>query len=454
LQILLDRVLLSRDRSDAVAAALGGGVLIWAPMLLFQYTANYATTFVAQYTGAGQPERVGPVVWQAFYFSAASGLAFLGLIPFAGPLVALTGHSPELQELETAYFGCLCWSVLPTLVTAAATSFFAGRGDSRTVLLVNVVGLVVNGACAYVLIYGKAGFPALGIVGAGWATVAGTSMSAVLAVALMMRRRFRQRYGTWSGRRLDPALFARLMSFGVPNGVFVALDILSFSLFLVAIGRLGPVELAASSIVLTLNLIAFLPPMGVGQAVEVLVGQRLGEDRPDLAERSTYTGCVLALLFTVGVALAYAFLPETLAEPFRSEKDAERWEQVGALIPSLLRFVALYCLFDSLNMTFSFALRGAGDTRFVTWAQLSLSWPVMVLPTWASWYFGWGLFWAWGFASLYIVLLALTFFARFRQGKWRSMRVIGPIPEPADLRADDADSPLVLRALDNGAGES
>jgi MATE family multidrug resistance protein len=74
LQILLDRILLSRDRSDAVAAAIAAGVLIWTPLLLFQYTANYATTFVAQYTGAGQPDRVGPVVWQAFYFSAAAGL--------------------------------------------------------------------------------------------------------------------------------------------------------------------------------------------------------------------------------------------------------------------------------------------------------------------------------------------------------------------------------------------
>jgi MATE family multidrug resistance protein len=72
----------------------------------------------------------------------------------------------------------------------------------------------------------------------------------------------------------------------------------------------------------------------------------------------------------------------------------------------------------------SFALRGAGDTRFVTAAALVLSCPVMVLPTWFAWQQGWGLYWSWTFASLYVHLLALTFLARFCRGKWYLMRVI------------------------------
>src|SRR5262249_48224375 len=75
-------------------------------------------------------------------------------------------------------------------------------------------------------------------------------------------------------------------------------------------------------------------------------------------------------------------------------------------------------------LVFSFALRGAGDTRFVTLIAFFLSWPIMVLPTWAAWRFDWGLYWAWTFASVYILLLALVFLLRFRQGRWRTMRVI------------------------------
>jgi MATE family multidrug resistance protein len=224
------------------------------------------------------------------------------------------------------------------------------------------------------------------------------------------------------------------MRFGLPNGIFALLDVLGFTAFMQLVGRLGEVELAATSIACTLNLLAFLPMWGLGQAVEVLVGQRLGEDRPDDAERVTWTGLRYSLGFTTLVALLYVAAPEALALPFRSEADAANWARVGAMVPLLLRFVTVYRLFDACNLILSFALRGAGDTRFVTWVALALSWPVMVLPTWAAWHYGWGLYAAWGFASLYIILLAVTFFFRFRQGKWRSMRVI-ETPRQADAPA-------------------
>lgn len=425
-QIVLDRMLLSWVSTDLVGAAMSAAMLFWTPLSLLQSTAGYSTVFVAQYVGARQPERVGPVVWQAIYFSALAGVVFLVLVPLAGPLVGLIGHDLALQPHEAAYLRCLAFAGPPTLVTAAVSGFFAGRGDSRTVLFINAAGLAVNALCALVLIFGRLGFPALGIVGAGWATVAGTTTSAVFALALMLRRRHRETYATGSGCRFDRALFLRLLRFGLPNGVFAALDATAFTAFLLLVGKFGSAELSATSIAFTLNLIAVLPLLGLGQGVEVLVGQRLGEDRPDLAARTTWTGLHLALLFTGPVAALYALAPDTLARLFRSPDDLGHWQQVGPWVPVLLRFIATYALFDCLNLTFSFALRGAGDTRFVTWVALALAWPIMVLPTYAAWRLGWGLSWAWTFASLYIVLLALTFLLRFRQGKWRSMRVIEP----------------------------
>ncbi|HWG42895.1 MAG TPA: MATE family efflux transporter [Gemmataceae bacterium] len=423
-QIILDRILLSRASLASLAAGFSSAMLFWAFLILFQFTANYATTFVAQYTGAGRPERVGPVVWQAIWFSLVVGVAFQILQPLAGWIVALCGHATELQGLETAYFRCLCMSALPTLVSAAATSFFTGRGDSRTVLLINVTGLAVNALVAAVLIFGLWGFPALGIVGAGLATVLGTGTSAILALLLMLQAHYRKTHATASGWRFDRELFGRLMRFGVPNGVFAALDVLGYTIFLQLIGRLGEVDLIVTTIAFTLNLVVYFPMMGIGQAVEVLVGQRLGEDRPDLAERTTWRGLQLALAYASAGALAYVLFPETLAGLFHGSHDGELWEPIRTRVPVLLRFVAVYSLFDTMNVLFSNALRGAGDTRFVTWAALLLSWPVMIVPTWAALEYGWDLYWAWAFASGYIILLALTFWFRFHQGKWRSMRVI------------------------------
>jgi MATE family multidrug resistance protein len=424
LQIALDRILLGKASSDAIAAALPAALVFWTPIILFQYTANYATTFVAQYTGAGQSPRVGPAVWQSLYFSAVAGVAFLGLIPLAEPLMALGGHSGRVQELEVTYFRCLCFAALPTLLSSAASSFFAGRGESRIVLLINGAGLLVNGLSAYGLIFGTWGLPTLGIAGAGWATVLGTSTSACLSLVLMLLPRYEAIYATRSGWKFDGELFRRLLWFGLPNGMFAALDVLVFTIFVFLVGRLGDVELAATNIAFTLNTLAFLPALGIGQAVSILVGQRLGENRPDLAARSAWSGSWVAFLYMASIALVYLLFPDTLAIVFRSQQEPGKWELVAALVPALLRFVAFYSLFDSMNLVFSFALRGAGDTRFVTAAALVLSGPVLVLPTWAAWRYDWGLYWAWTFATLYVVLLALAMLARFRQGRWQAMRVI------------------------------
>jgi MATE family multidrug resistance protein len=422
LQITIDRALLSQYSSDAVAAAMPAALLYWTPLTLFQNIANYATTFVAQYTGAGRRERVGPAIWQALYFSVGAGIVFLGLLPLAGPLVALGGHSPAVQELEVKYFQCLCFAAPPALVLAAANSFFAGRGDSWTVLLNDAVGMSVNTLLAYGLIFGHFGLPGLGIVGAGWATVAGATTSAVFALVLLLRRRYRAEYCTLAGWGFDGELFRRLMRFGFPNGLQWMLDALAFTFFLFLIGRLGDVELAASNIAFSINMVAILPMLGMGQAVAILVGQRLGQDRPALGERTTWTGFWMAVLYIGSVAVLYAAAPGAFLFFFQSAD--EKWGEVAQLVVVLLRFVAVYSLFDSMSIVFSFALRGAGDTRFVTLVALAMAWPIMVLPTWAAWQFGWGLYWAWAFGSAYIIALGVTYLLRFRAGKWKSMRVI------------------------------
>src|SRR5262249_2215225 len=124
-------------------------------------------------------------------------------------------------------------------------------------------------------------------------------------------------------------------------------------------------------------------------------------------------------------------------------------------VPVLLRFVVVYCLFDTVNLVFSCALRGAGDTRFVTVAALSLSWPIMVVPSWLAWYYGWGLFWAWGFATAYVLALGTAMWLRFVQGKWKSMRVIEKAPPaPPEESPEGADRPHTQGVFVTGVGPS
>ena len=436
-QIFVDRVLLSNAHSDAVAASMPAAALYWMIIVLPQNVAGYASVFVAQYLGAGRPERVGPVVWQALYFSLAAGLAFIALSWLADPVTRLMGHSENIQRLEAAYFGVLCFAAPPALVVAALGAFFSGRGDTWTTLIINAVGVAVNLPLAYLLIYGAGGFPKLGIAGAGWALVTGTTVSAVLALILFLRPEYRHSNGT-GHMGIDLRLFGRLLRFGFPNGLQWCLDTMAFNLFLIIIGRIGDAELTATSVALSINMLAPIPMLGIGYAIEILVGGRLGENRPEVAERSTWTGFAIAWTYMSLVGLAYVLIPDLFIRLF-ANKESPSWAAAEPLIPLILRFIALYCLFDSLTLSFSFGLRGAGDTRFVTVVSLVLSWTVMVIPTWLSWQYGWGIYWAWAFATGFIIAQGVTFLARFLQGRWKSMRVI----EAAFVEPEEEEEPVL-----------
>src|SRR5262249_4406941 len=156
-----------------MAASFPAVMWFWLLFGLLQVTAGYTSTFVAQYTGAGRPHRVGPAVWQGIYFAVLAGLLMLLLVPAAPLFIAVGDHSPSLQLLETTYLQCLAFAALPMLVMAAVNGFFSGRGQTWTVLGIEAFGTMVNVALALVLIFGGAGFPEMGIAGAGWATVAG-----------------------------------------------------------------------------------------------------------------------------------------------------------------------------------------------------------------------------------------------------------------------------------------
>src|SRR5262249_36119398 len=162
------------------------------------------------------------------------------------------------------------------LVAGAVGSYFTGRGEGRAVLALMGVGLGVNGLLCYGLVNGAWGLPSWGIVGAGWATVVGAATSAVVGLALFLSPGQREGCDTLAGWPLDTAMLRRLLRFGVPSGLFVALDTLAFTLFVLFIGRLGEVELTATSIAFTLNLVVYMPMIGLAQAVGVRVGHRLG----------------------------------------------------------------------------------------------------------------------------------------------------------------------------------
>jgi MATE family multidrug resistance protein len=126
------------------------------------------------------------------------------------------------------------------------------------------------------------------------------------------------------------------------------------------------------------------------------------------------------------LAAVYLALPNLLVSIFEGGRDPEDFAAVAAIVPGLLVCVAAYSLADAMNLTFSFALRGAGDTRFVTVVTFCLAWPILILPTYLVVQAGGNVYWTWWFATAHIIAMSACFYLRFRAGKWKSMRVIEP----------------------------
>ena len=422
----VDRMMLNWVSGTAMAAAFSASIAWFALLCLPLGVCSYANTFVAQYDGARQPERIGLVMWQAIWIAIGFTPIVLAAVPLAPWVFGLPDHSPDLYAYEVQYFQILCAGAPAMLIAQAGASFYSGRGQTWVVMLVDAAAALLNLALDYCWIFGHWGFPEWGLAGAAWATVVASWVKAAVYVALPLQAQHRARYGTLSGLRLDRPLMRRILFYGGPSGFQMLLDVSGFAVFILLIGQLGEVESQASSMAFSISSLAFMPIYGLHLAVGVLVGERLGENRDDLAARATYTTLQVSWIYMLAISLLYVLTPQLFLFGFRSDAavpspSEAAVEQVAVI---LLQFVAAYNLLDATQMVFVGAIKGAGDTPFVMRVSLVLavmlvgfSW--LGVEVWQMNVYG-----CWLLITLWVWIAAATYVVRFVQGKWRRMRVI------------------------------
>jgi MATE family multidrug resistance protein len=427
IQHFVNRMFLTWYSPEAVAASMPAGMVNFAIMSLFLGTVSYVDVFTAQYYGASRRRMIGPVIWQGIYLSLLGGVILLALVPFAGPVFTLIGHEAAIRHNETVYFQYLCYGAFPSLAAASMSAFYAGRGKTWTLVLANGIGTFSNILFDYLLIFGNAGFPEMGIRGAGLATVISSAITFFLYLALISRKRYNEEYATLQGWKPSWTIMRRILRYGFPSGTHMFMDIAGFTMFVLIMGSLGIVNLAATNIAFNISTLAFMPMIGGGIAVSVLVGQYLGRDRADLARRSVYSGFFLAFTYMALVSLSYVLLPELFLAPYAANADPAGFAPIRGIVVVLLRFVAVYSLFDAMNIIFSSAVKGAGDTHFVMKTIVVASVAVLIIPSYVSLVIlKAGIYTGWTIASAYAAVLGLSFLFRFLQGKWQTMRVIEP----------------------------
>ena len=431
-----DRAFLSNYSIEAISAVAPAGLTAYLFMAFFGGVAGYTQVFIAQYHGAGRRERIGASLWQGLLFSLLSGLVFwLISLVAAKPIFALADHPPEVQKLEIIYFNILCRGAVLHVAMNCLSSFFSGRGITRPVMLFHITGMLVNIPLDYALIYGAWGFPELGVRGAAYATVTSWSIITVMLVLNIFTANNIKEYRLLKAVGLDRELFSRLMRYGIPGSLQFTLDILAFTIFLLLVGRIGKLELAATNIVISINSLAFMPSMGVSQGISTLVGQALGRGKPAYAKYVTWSSIHLLIAYIIVIDLVFLLFPKEVLSLFiPTGQSPQEYAQILDTGVSLLRIVAAYLLLDALYMAFSGVLKGAGDTRFIMRCIGIASVVFMISPVYLGiTYFNFSIQQAWYCVLVFIGVLFLIVAFRYRQGKWQKMLVIeksSPFEQP------------------------
>ena len=420
--IFTDRYFMSQIDPVHMAAALGGGVASFFSFCFFIGLLSYTNAMAAQYLGAGETGKCPKVVTQGMIMTVMSA-PFLTLVTFlvAGIFEAM-GHAAVQVELERTYYLILMSGVLVTLAKTVISSYFAGIGRTHVVMICDVFGLIVNVPLCYVMVFGKFGFPALGIVGAGVSTVVATVLAFALFVAFYFRREHRDRFRVRHSFTLDPNILRRLWRLGSPGGLEMFLNVAAFNLFLLMFQSYGIAEGAAATIVFNWDILSFIPMIGLHVAVISLIGRFVGARDMERTNEVITAAFTLALMYSAFLAVIYMTYRSPLVEVFAPPSGD--FTAVRELAAFMMIGLSSYVMADAVILVSGAVLRGAGDTRWLMVASVSLHWAMLVAQFLIIRVFELGPRVSWMAFVALVLAIAVVYALRLKSGRWRDRDVL------------------------------
>ena len=421
----IDRLFLSKLGPAEMNAALGAGAVQMALTMFFTGAISYTTAMVAQRLGAKKTSDCARVFMQAVYLSLISVPLLYLTIPL-GHLAFGMEHLPADQlEYQKTYFNILMFGGVINLVRNAAPCFFSGIGETKIVMKAAFVGMIVNVACNFVLIYGLGPIPALGVAGAAYGTLIGNLVSTVILFAKFFAKSCNSRFNTRSSFAFSWPLTRELLQKGIPSGVEMFLNMSAFQLMILMFHALGPDAATASSVMFNWDMVAYVPLMGLEVASTSLVGRYVGARDAAAATRSTFSGLKLGWGYSLLMGVFFVFLPGVLTDIFRpdmAEASAEAIAIFDAARPMsifMLRIATFYIFVEVLLVVYAGALRGAGDTVWVMFTCAIMNWCVSGALYVAAYIFHLPAHYAWIAVVAVYSTAPVIFWWRWKSGKWR-----------------------------------
>jgi MATE family multidrug resistance protein len=419
-----DRLFLSRLGPELMNAAMGGGVAMQMMVFFFIGLTGYTTALVAQYFGAGQMKMTSVAAFQAVLISFAA----YPLILACKPLGILFFHFMKVAQgqldYQELYFNIVIYGTLIGMVRNVMSCYFSGIGRTRIVMIASLTAMLVNVVLDYILIYGKAGLPAMGIKGAALATVFGSICGLLVLVAAYFHRHNRLEFHIGESFRFHREAMVKLLNFGYPAGMELFLNFLAFTSMIMLFHSHGPVSATASTIMFNWDLITFIPLLGIEIAVTSLVGRYMGAGEPNTAHKAAISGICSGIWYSLAITLLFVSLPGYLAGIFHPREADTVFRAALPVASSMIRIAAIYVTAEAVMVAIVGALRGAGDTKFTMLVSVSAHWTFVPLLYAILHLWNMTVVQAWMALVTVFLLFCGVLIIRFRSRKWMNIRIL------------------------------
>ncbi|MDG2420570.1 MAG: MATE family efflux transporter [Gammaproteobacteria bacterium] len=415
--IFTDRYFMSQIDAIHMAAALGGGVAAFFSFCFFTGLFSYANALAAQYLGAGEHSKCSKVVTQGIAMTIMCSPLLVIITYFVSGIFEGVGHDPRQVELERIYYVILMMGVVITLAKTCVASYFAGIGRTHIVMICDVCGMVCNVPLCYLMVFGKLGFPELGIIGAGVSTIVASTFAFLLFVFFYLRKEHREKFYVMESFRLDWAILRRFLRLGFPSGLELFLNMAAFNLFLLMFQSYGVVQGASAAIVFNWDLLSFVPMIGINIGVISLIGRFVGANDMERTEEVMSAGFIIGIFYSLALAVIYITFRFPLVEIFAPPTGD--FSEIRELSAFMMIGLSSYVMADALIIVSGGVLRGAGDTRWLMYASVGLHWAMLVAQYYVILVWGYGPRVSWLTFCAMIFVIAVVYLWRLKSGVWR-----------------------------------
>jgi putative MATE family efflux protein len=363
------------QKGDTSVAAVGlAGQVAFLLNLVHFGIISGAAMFTAQFWGRRDIRNLRRVLGLCLMLAISASLIFFALSQLLpSQILGIYSRDPEVVALGTDYMRTFSWTYLFFAVTFSYALVMRSTGDVKTPTAVSVAALGLSTFLSYALIFGRFGFPELGIQGAAVAAVIARALECVTLVSITYAMKSPVAASLRELTDFDAAFFVRVIRPMTPvilNELFWSLGITTYNIIY---GRMGTASYAAMNIVSTIEQVAFVIFIGISNATSVLVGNRIGAGREDEAHQ--YAGRSLGLGIVGGLLIG--LLVQLVKAPVLSLYKVS--PDVIENASRVLLVITFFLWMRVNNMTIVVGiLRAGGDTRFSLFLDGIIIWIVGV----------------------------------------------------------------------------